>query len=148
MDKTTLNKKIKDLFIVREDDGTYNLFGKYTIVPERTKLYKVNVLGEPEYYCFSSLRHAVTWCVYEKNNKKNELKRIYELDEIISGFEVTLGQITKMLNKVDKNDKPIFVAKIIEEKYKKQRALREMQQYINISRYWQGKMFAENMNKN
>jgi hypothetical protein len=147
MDKITLKKKISDLFIVRENDGSYNLFGKYTVVPENNT-YKVNITGEQEYLHFSSLRNAVTWCVFDKNNKYKEVKRIHELDELISSLDVIIAQHTKLLEKTNNEDKYIYSAKLAEGKYKKKQALQEIEKYANISRYWQRKKFNENQDKN
>jgi hypothetical protein len=147
MDKITLKKKISELFIVRENDGSYNLFGKYAVVPVNNT-YKLNVIGEPEYYFFSSLRNAVTWCVFDKNNKYKEVKRIHELDELISSLDVIIAQHTKLLEKTKNEDKYIYSAKLAEGKYKKKQALQEIEKYASISRYWQRKKFNENQDKN
>lgn len=147
MDKVTLKKKINDLFIVRENDGSYNLFGKYTVIPENNS-YKVNVNGETDFLHFSSLRNAVTWCVFEKNNKYKEVKRIHELDELISSLNVIIAQHTKLLEKTTSEDKYIFSAKLAEGKVKKKQAMKEIEEYANISRYWQRKKFSENQDKN
>lgn len=147
MDKITLKKKISDLFIVRENDGSYNLFGRYTVVPENNA-YKVYVTGELEYYTFSSLRNAVTWCVFDKNNKYKEVKRIHELDELIGSLDVIIAQHTKLLQKTNSEDKYIYSAKLAEGKYKKKQAIQEIEKYANISRYWQRKKFNENQDKN
>lgn len=147
MDKVTLKKKINDLFIVRENDGSYNLFGKYTVIPDNNS-YKVNVNGETEFLHFSSLRNAVTWCVFEKNNKYKEIKRIHELDELISSLNVIIAQHTKLLEKTTSEDKYIYSAKLAEGKVKKKQAIKEIEEYANISRYWQRKKFSENQDKN
>ena len=147
MDKVTLKKKINDLFIVRENDGSYNLFGKYTVIPDNNS-YKVNVNGETEFLHFSSLRNAVTWCVFEKNNKYKEIKRIHELDELISSLNVIIAQHTKLLEKTTSEDKYIYSAKFAEGKVKKKQAIKEIEEYANISSYWQRKKFSENQDKN
>lgn len=144
MDKLTLKKKINDLFIVKENDGTYNLFGKYIITPE-SNLYKVTL--ENINYTFSSLRYAVTWCVFEKNNKYKEVKRIQELDELISGLDVSIAQNTKLYTKAQYEDKSIYLAKLIENKYRKRQVLEEIEHFADLSKYWQIQKFTENTDK-
>lgn len=148
MDKHTLKTKIKDLFIVKEDDGSYNLFGKYLIIPQSTNLYKVVVAESTDQYYFSSLRNAVTWCVFEKNNKYKEIKRICDLDELISSLEVVIGQNKRLLLRAATDDKYIYAAKLEEAKYKKKNAIKEIEEYISLSRYWQNNKFKENQTKN
>lgn len=144
MNQLELKKKISDLFIVRENDGSYNLFGKYSIKLEEG-LYKVNLYGENNSYLFSSLKHAVTWCVFEKNNKQKEQNRIVELDELLGSLDAIILQHTNILKKVKvQEDKQIILAKLYEEKIKKKQALEEIEKYTTISRYLQGKKYKEN----
>jgi len=146
MDKITLKNKIADLFIVRENDGSYNLFGKYLIKKE-VDAFRVFLEENNNPYEFSSLRNAVTWCVFEKNNKLKETKRIHELDELISSLDVLIAQHTKLAEKTKNEDKDIYCAKLIENKYRKKQALSEIEEYVNLSKYWQNKKFAENADK-
>ena len=138
-----LKKKINKLFIVKEDDGTYNLFGKFIILPIND-LYKVQNLNEDRTYIFSSLKNAVTYCVFEKNNKKRETCRIIDLDETIGSLEMKILQYTKLLKKADEAGNEIYSAKITESRYKRALAIRELEGYINDSKYYQSKEFKEN----
>lgn len=139
-----LASKIRDLLIIREDDGSYNLFGKYKVV-QNTNGYAVTVDKEPLDYSFSSLKTAVTWCVFDKNKKYKEVKRLVEIDLALGGLDVAIAQHKRLLNKTtDLIDKQIFMAKLIEEKRKKQELSKEIQDYIATSKYMQAKKFAEN----
>lgn len=146
MNPRDLSNKIKDLFIVREYDGSYNLFGRYLIKPSEDGLYEVSfVKDEGEKYTFSSLKNAVTWCVFEKNKKYKEIKHIQDLDNILGSLDVSIAQHKKLAEKVEDIElKDIFLAKLYEEKLKKRVALEQMNEYVNISKYWQTKKFAEN----
>ena len=138
-----LKKKINKLFIVREDDGSYNLFGKFTIVPVNN-LYKVLNLNEEKTYMFSSLKNAVTYCVFEKNNKKKETNRIIDLDESIGSLEMQILQYIRLLKKANDSNKEIYSAKITECKHKRALAIKELERYINDSKYYQTREFKEN----
>jgi len=147
MDKTNLKKKIKELFITKEDNGSYSLFGKYTITKDNNGLYFVTLYGEHYKISFSSLKNAVTYCVFNQHNKQKDGQRVLDLDELVSSLNFNIAQTTKMYNKADKDRKQILGAKIVEAKFKKKQALREMENYINLSKYWQIKKFEENQQK-
>lgn len=141
-----LSKKIYDLLIVRENDGSYNLFGSYIINPTNDGFYIVNLLKEPETkYTFLSLKNAVTWCVFEKNKKYKEIKHIQELDSLLGSLDVNIAQHKKLVEKAaDIESKNIYSAKLYEDKLKKKIALQQMNDYVATSKYWQNKKFAEN----
>lgn len=147
--KKDLAEKLKDVLIMRNDDGTYNLFTKYTITNINGN-YKVHVDNyEDSKTCeFSSLKNAVTWCVFDKNNKFKDVRRIAELDEQLSSISYNIMQHTRLCSTAKSDeDKSIYMAKLIEEKRKKRRLSDEMQDYISISKHWQSKKYEENQVK-
>ena len=81
MNPKDLKLKIKDLLVLKNEDGTYDLFGSYHIIQQDINNYVV-FTQEDKFY-FSSLKNAVTWCVFDKNKKYKEVKRIAELDTYI-----------------------------------------------------------------
>ncbi len=143
MNRKDLVNKIKDLFIVREDDGTYNLFGYYNIVPINGS-FKVTLLKEEEYFMFYSLKHAVTWCVFDKNKKYKELKRVHELDNELVSLDAAIVNHERLLLKSNTENKDIYKAKLFEEKRKKRRLMEEISQFTALSKYIQTKKFQEN----
>lgn len=148
MNKRDIVSKIRDLFIVRENDGSYNLFGRYVIVPTNIGTYKVILEEENLELDFSLLRYAVTWCVFQKNNKYKELKRIYELDGLLSGIDVSIEQHKKLaLKTVGSDDRYIYLAKLEEDKRKKRIFMNELNSYAEQSKYWQTKKFMENKDR-
>lgn len=146
MNKKDLATKIHDLLIVREDDGSYILFGKYIVIPTNNGFYEASLLKEPEKTVeFSSLKHAVTWCVFEKNKKMKDVGRIAELDNMLGSLEVQIAQHKRMVDKhKSSEDKYIYMAKLNEAKRKKVLALQEINNYVAMSKYWQNSKFAEN----
>lgn len=143
MNKKDLVSKIKDLFIVRESDGTYHLFGKYLITPVNES-YKITVQDENINYTFYSLKHAVTWCVFDKNRKYKELKRVLELDSDIISLEAAIVNHERLLLKSEGENKYIYQAKLYEEKLKKRKLLEEINQFAALSKYMQTRKFQEN----
>lgn len=149
MNKKDLATKIHDLLIVREDDGSYVLFGKYIVVPTAQGFFKAALMNEPENTVeFSSLKHAVTWCVFEKNKKIKDVSRIVELDNMLGSLEVQIAQNKRMVDKhKSTEDKFIYMAKLSEAKLRKTQALEEINNYIAISKHWQNNKFAENQDR-
>jgi hypothetical protein len=144
MNKHNFYKDIKELFIVQEDDGSYNIFGTY-LITKKNDLYFVSYINDPYVLPidFSSLRYAVTYCVFDKNRKAKETKRLYELDRYIGSLNVNIAQHEKMVKKAVAQDKLIYVAKLHEEKLKKRRFLQELEQYLSVSKYMQTNKYKE-----
>lgn len=149
MNKSHLAKKIKDVFIVKEYDGSYNLFGIYIIRPESYGTFKVLTANDPyaEEVEFSSLKYAVTYCVFEKNNKSKENKRLRELDQILGALDVSIAQHKKLMNKREIPDKFIYLAKLSEEQLRKKNAQKEIDSYAALSKHLQTKKYQEYLNE-
>ena len=144
MDKQKFYKDIKELFIVQEDDGSYNIFGTY-LIAKTGELYYVSYINDPYVLPieFSNLRYAVTYCVFDKNRKDKETKRLCELDRCIGSLNVNIAQHEKMVKKSSVPDKFIYVAKLNEEKLKKRKFLQELEQYLSVSKYIQTNKYKE-----
>ncbi len=144
MNKHSFIKDIKELFIVQEDDGSYNIFGTY-LITKKGELYFVSLINDPYVLPidFSSLKYAVTYCVFDKNRKEKETKRLCELDRYIGSLNVNIAQHEKMVKKAPDSDKLIYVAKLNEEKLKKRKLLQELERYLSISKYMQTNKYKE-----
>ena len=144
MNKQSFFKDIKELFIVQEDDGSYNIFGTY-LIKKQGELYFVTMMNDPsvEALDFSSLKYAVTYCVFDKNKRNKENKRLYELDRSIGSLNVHIAQHEKMVKKSTVPDKFIYVAKLGEEKLMKRKFMRELEQYLSISKHLQTSKYKE-----
>lgn len=141
-----LTPKLKDLLIVKGEDGAYHLFGKYKIIRDMHGYYNVhNTKKFQESIRFSSLKNAVTYCVFEKNNRKDYNKRLIELDDIISSLDAAIIMHKKLLvSQKPLEDKLIFLTKLEEEKRKKRKLSEEINTYIETSKRWQNKIYQEN----
>jgi len=150
MNKSNLVKKIKDIFIVKEYDGTYNLFGTYIIRPESNGIFRVTTINDP--YAdepeFSTLRYAVTYCVFEKNRKDKETKRLKELDRYIGGLDVSIAQHKKLMQKREVPDKFIYLAKLAEDQLRRKNALKEIDGYASLSKHLQTRKYQEYQDQN
>jgi len=145
-----LTTKIHDLLILKNTDGSYDLFGRYKILSSNNGLFIVSVPKDCDIaeQTFSSLKHAVTWCVFEKHKKYSDIKRIQELDMLLSSLDVSSGILKKLFEKTkDLEDRFIYLAKLDEVKFKKRALLAEINSYISTSKHWQTKKFTENQSK-
>jgi len=137
-----LSSNLKDIAIIQHSDGSYELFNKYLVAEKKngfdvTPKYSDNVRG------FSSLRSAVTWCVFDHRDQFVKAKRIEYLDQIISSTEVSILIQKKLINKSkDLESKLIHIAKMSEEQNKRKLMLSEMISFMNESRNWQSRKFA------
>ena len=144
MNRHDFRQKVKDLLIVRENDGSYNLFGKY-FIHQSDGNYTVTLHNEPDEFTFSTLKYAVTWCIFEKQQKNKDIKRIADLDTQLASSNVSILQYKRLIEKNKTDDvKYIYMAKLSEEKIKKSRALKELNDYALTSKYWQSKKYDEN----
>jgi hypothetical protein len=73
------------------------------------------------------------------------LARIIELDALLGGLEVVIAQHEKLIKKsTDSGIKSIYLTKLYEEKLKKREMTKEINSYIQTSKYWQTKKYDEN----
>lgn len=141
---------VKDVLIWKNNDGTYNIFGNYKITLLQNGLYKIDVLNNPDNpdLVVSNLKTAVTWCIFERNKKYKETRRIIEIDSLLGSLDVGISIHRKMMLKsLDVEDQLLYSIKLNEEKLKKKRFLEEIREYVNLSKYWQNAKFKENRNK-
>lgn len=152
-----MNKKVKnfimheistgvgDLLFVKNDDGSVFLLNKYTIKPLKNGYFKLTMTTRDHVYFFSSMKNAVTWCIYDKKMKYAGAARIRELDMLLTSLATSMEIHKKLIFKTeDKQSKLIYTAKLNEEQMKKRTLQKEMDSYVNMSKYWQTKKFIEN----
>ena len=140
-----LTSKLRDILIIDNNFGGYDLFGKYRIVRLDDESYSIKIKGKDDPIHFATLPHAVTWCIYDKNHKFWELKKIQDLDETLSHIDFTIAAQKKLLtNSKLRGDKFIYLAKLNEAKLKRQLISDKMNSYVVTSKYWQSKKFEDN----
>jgi hypothetical protein len=132
---------LADLSVLKDTDGSYHLFDKYTIRRINDE-YIVTVNSFDTTKTFYTLKHAVTWCTFDKRNKILDSNRIYDLDKKVAGLESIIQGHQKLI-KTAKNmdDKLIYLAKLGEEKMRKRQLHDELGRYIATSKSWQTSRF-------
>lgn len=140
--KKELLTTIPDVGIIKNDDGTYELFDKY-VITKKEEYYVLTMKYTFTEKTFSSLKNAVTWCIFDKRNKINILTRIEELDRMIIGSDISINIHKRLIDKcVDKDQKLIYVAKLSQEQLKKKKYTSELLSFIADSKDWQSQRFA------
>ncbi len=69
-------------FIWQNEDNTYSVFGKYTIVPESLG-YRV-FCSASDIGIFTSTRTALSWCIADKYRAYNTARELKETDQKLS----------------------------------------------------------------
>ena len=134
--------KIQDISIFRELDGSYTLFNLYDIAKTTGDEYQVSVKKTHTVHTFYSLKNAVTWCSYDKQNKIVQAKRIIELDQKLCGVDMDVLLHKKLFRTTKNADaKLVYVAKLNEDKIKKAQITRELYRFIDNARSWQQNRF-------
>lgn len=146
--KKEFNSNIKDVCIIQSEDGNFELFNEYVVKKTTNGLYNVNPIYVMGNYQFTSLKNAFTWCIFHKYRRFKDSKRIEELDLLLNSVHITMLQQKKLLLKSkDLESKLIYTAKIHEQKIKKNIMLKELTNYINISKHLQTKRFLNKLPK-
>lgn len=133
-------RSLEDVAIFKNEDGSYTLFDKYNIQKNSDHYL---VITRSEELSFSTLKNAVTWCVFENRKKYMTSNRIKHLDQLISSSKVAIEIQRNILKRVKGiEDMLIHSAKLHEEELKKNTMLQEIEGYIQESIYWQTKKFS------
>lgn len=135
-------ERLADLSVLQNSDGSYSLYNKYIIKKINGKyLVTRPELAESNTY-FYVLKHAVTWCTYDKRNRIMDSKRIQDLDNRLTSIESSIAIHQNLSKKTkDIDNKLIYLAKLGEEKIQRSIIAQELDRYVSESKYWQAKRF-------
>jgi hypothetical protein len=143
LDKDKL-MKLESQLIYQEPNGTYALFGEYTIV-QRKQGYVLEKTHTHTVLTFVELRNAVTWATLDKLNKVIESNKVLELDLRLSGASENMkvhDLLCKSTKDLDK--KTVYLNKLNEDRLKKRRILSELDDFVAKAKAWQYKQFENN----
>jgi hypothetical protein len=141
----TFLKKFSHISIIKLSENIYGLFNVYIIEKTADKLYNVSIYGKHTEHNFYNIRNAFAWCVFDKRNKIVESQRILSLDKKLQGLESNM-ELHRHLIKTSKNEEQRFIyfSKLTDEKVKRSEIAHELNGYINESKTYQERRFAEN----
>jgi hypothetical protein len=138
-----LSSELKSLMITTTERGNYELFGKYRIVPTSQGYCKVVLLSPYDHTEeFTSIKNAVTWCIFDSHKKYREANRIKDLDLRLCSKDVDIAVQKRMIKKAkDMDSKWVHIIKLEEDSIKKRAMLEELNSHINISKFLQLQKF-------
>lgn len=77
-------RQMLSVLVWQNEDGEYEAFGKYRIVPENPG-YRVYI-NDDEQGFFNSTRTALSWCVADKYRRYNLAKDLLALDNMLANI--------------------------------------------------------------
>ena len=133
---------LQSISIFEIDPNYYVIFGKYYIKKKSKANVEVSLINGDVVHSFFSIRNAICWCINDFRGKFLNADRIISLDRGISSEEVQISVHKNLFKKAKTtDDKLIFLAKLNEDKLKRQSMYKELDSYIGESDYWQQKKF-------
>ena len=131
-----------ELSILKNPDGTYDLFDRYKVSRENGK-YKVEVKYIIDTYYFNNLKSAFTWVIFHKRNFFKHMARVEYLDQKLEGITFSISHLSAMLNKTkDIESQLIYGAKLSQDEVVKKKLLSELNKLIEEAKSWHFKAFA------
>ena len=138
-------KQTSEISILKQDEGVYELFGKYFISGSKQTGYKVEINHNLDPKNFFMLRNAVTWCIFDKRNKIRECQRIEHLDKALDSIRVMIDWHKNLAGKSkDTEYKLVYLAKLSYDEGKRRILQKELANYILDAKIWQNSRFANN----
>lgn len=129
-----------NISVLKNQNGEYFLFGKYLIKP-LDGLYSVMYEDEKS-TTFSSLKIAVTWCVFHDKKYIFECKQIEDVDFKLSGIKIDIIQHTKILdNSKNKEVRMLYYSKLENDDNKQKMLIEKLNKYISMSKRWQNSRY-------
>jgi len=146
LNKEKIQKYEKEL-IYQDDDGTFRLYGVFTINKENG-YYTVRKIGTHEEKSFSELKNSVTWVTLEQRNRFADAERVHLLDALLSGAKES-SKIHENLYKKTKDieQRSIYVTKLVEDRFKQKSITDELEEYVTSCKRWQLKQFSLSTSK-
>jgi hypothetical protein len=141
-----LFNKLTDVIIYQKSKNSVCLFEQYTITRNDSNQYIVNKHFVLDMLSFSSLKHAVCWCIYDKRNKIVDCSRIHELDRRYCSVNIAIDIHRLQSDKYTKS-KSYDLLDISNNKLQEDHLLlsqinNELSRYIDESKRWQLKRFT------
>ena len=133
---------LQDISIFEPSKDNFIVFKNYQVIKKSKTDIDVYLTNGDLVHSFSSMRNAICWCIFDKRGKYVLANRIITLDRSISNEEVQINIHNNLFKKAKKtDDKLIFLAKLNEDKFRRNTMYRELESYVGQSDYWQQHQF-------
>jgi hypothetical protein len=135
-------QNMSNISMIQNNDGSYEFFNRYTVHQVKTG-YEVHLKYNSDVKMFSSLKNALTWCIFENRTKFTQARRIEYLDNMLAGTEVSIEVHKNLIKKTSNTDNQlIYIAKLSEEQAKRKQMILELASFVNESKNWQTRKFV------
>ena len=133
-------KDLVSLIIFQNDDGEYEAFDRYRLVPAN---------GHTEVYCytsdvgtFSTTKSALSWCIADKHKMLNLAREIKELDAKLTYLRNDIDCRARIGDKgKDPQFKETMLTKLETKLIRKKQVEQQLEKCINLAKYKQQKEF-------
>ena len=133
-------RQMLPVLIWQNDDGEYEAFGKYRIVPQNPG-YRVYI-DEDEQGFFNSTRTAVSWCVADKYKRYNLARDLLTYDNMLSNISNDIFVRAGVANKTKNVDLRENIEMKLEPKIIQKKELEtHLTKCVNWAKYLQQKGF-------
>lgn len=125
-----------NISVLKSLNGDHFVFGKY-LIKSINGSYSVTQENGHD-IVFSTLKVAITWCVFHDKKLMTECKEIEKVDFKLYSVEIDISQHNKILNNTkDTQIRMIYYSKLEDDDDRKKILLEKLNKYINMSRRWQ-----------
>jgi hypothetical protein len=133
--------------IYRDVDGSYNLFGIYS-VKHQDDIFVMSKDKTYTEHSFTDLRNAVAWATFDHVNNINMSRKVLELDMKLSGSIHNVKVYERLCrNTKDLEKKSVYLNKLNENRIKRNHILHDLESYVHKAKEWQYKQFELNSSK-
>lgn len=133
-------KNVMTVLIWQNEDGDYEAFGKYTIVPEKPG-YTVYI-NDDEQGFFNSTRTAISWCVADKYKRYNLARELLTYDTMLANITNDIFVRAGVANKTkDPVIKESIETKLEPKIIRKREVEKQLDKCVNWAKYLQQKGF-------
>ena len=133
---------LQDIIIYQDDNGAYNVYGKYVITKTADGTYNVSILGTYTEKSFYKLKNALAWCGFDKRTFIKKAKRLHQLDQMIFSMDTEIQLHTRLIKKKkDVESTLIYLSKLSENKAKKRSYTHELSHFLAEYQQWQTQLF-------
>lgn len=131
-----------NFLIYQADDGRFILYDEYYILKSKN-FCSVHRIRTNEYFEFSSLRNATTWCTLDWFNKINEARQVMNLDKLLTSVKIDKQNHTRLKSKGTLEQRSISSAKLLSDIFRQKQFQAELDKYIILARKCQEKGFKK-----
>ena len=131
---------VSDIMIMRNDDGDYELFGKYRIVPAAKDKYFV-YLHDNEVGMFCSSRTAISWCIVDKYQEYNIARQLLNADRMLGLVSNDIQVRSGIARRRQRESREIIDVKLETKIIRKKALENELTKYVNRAKYLQQRGF-------